>query len=101
MKREEWIRLVLWALPIIFMAATMYVTLSMVVEKTSDHDVQIQQLWNRAADLREQQAITGGRVADIEKKTDKLIQTTEKLDDKMDATGQDLAAIKMKLKIPH
>jgi len=101
MTRGDWLRVIAWALPIVFMAAVMYVTLNMVVDKSVDHDTKISLLDGKVSDIKEAQALVKSKSDDVEKKQDKMILTIEKIDDKLEENGQDLAAIKTKLKIPR
>lgn len=90
--KGDWIRIVVWFVPIIFMAATMYVSVDNLSDKAIVHDKQL-------GELNGNQKVLTEKVGEVGKKQDRLIITTDKMDDKLDGQGEDLAAIKTKLKI--
>lgn len=99
MSGANWLQLLLWFVPVIFMAATMYVTLTHLSERSAEHDQRLQHLDSVTFDLKAEQKVMRQEVSDVCKKADKLVQNTEKMDDKLDIQGEDLAAIRSKLNI--
>jgi len=97
--KGDWIRIVIWAIPIVAMAGAMWMTLNYVTDKQLVHDEQLRSLDRAAAELSADQKVMKGKVTEIEKDQDSLIQKVEKVDEKIDEQSLDLAAIKEKLKI--
>jgi hypothetical protein len=97
--RGDWIRIGIWAIPVIFMAAAMFVSVNQLAEKSSDHDDHLRDLDRATSGLSTEQKVTSIKVERVEKKVDKVDEKVEKIDDKMDGASTDLAAIKEKLKI--
>lgn len=97
--KGDWIRIGIWAIPVIFMAAAMFVTVNSLAAKTNDHDDHLRDLDRATGELSTEQRVTTEKVERVEKKVDKVDAKVEKIDDKMDVASTDLAAIKEKLKI--
>ena len=94
------LRLVFWAVPIIFTAGTLFFTVKAIDHRQTQHEEHLRQLDGRASDLGTEQRVLEQQVCAIEKKQDKLIDKVDTLDEKLDEQSADLAAIREKLKVP-
>lgn len=97
--KSDWIRIVIWSVPLIFMAATLYVSVTHLSEKSVSHEEHLRKLDSSTGELSADQKVMKEQVSEVCKKADKLMATTEKMDDKLDGQGEDLAAIRAKLNI--
>lgn len=99
LSKGDWVRLVIWSVPLIFMGATMYVSVDNLSAQATAHDLHLDKLDRTQGELNGDQRVLREKVGEVCKKQDRLIRTTDKMDDKLDGQGEDLSAIKAKLKI--
>jgi hypothetical protein len=99
LSKGDWIRIIFWTLPLVFMAATMWASVGNLSKKSADQDAHLEALDQKTNELTTSEKVAAEKSSAICDKVDKLGVKVDKLDDKMDVAGTDLAAIKAKLKI--
>lgn len=97
--RGDWIRIVVWSVPLIFMAATMYVSVNFLSEKTAVQEEHLEKLDEASHDLKVNQKVIQQQVGEISQRTERLIIKADKMDDKLITQGEDLSAIRAKLNV--
>jgi len=91
--RDSLIKAFIWAIPIIFTAGGLFVSVKMITERQDDQAVEIRAQQDRGTRLESDQRVMQGTVQSISTRQEKMEDKLGSIDDKLNEQRADLRAI--------
>ena len=91
--RDSLIKAFIWAIPIIFTAGGLFVSVRAITERQDDQAIEIRAEKDRGTKLESDQRVMQGTVQAISSQQDKLVDKVEIIDEKLNEQRADLRAI--------
>jgi outer membrane murein-binding lipoprotein Lpp len=97
--RDTWVRMVIWILPLVFIAGTLYFNLQSSMARQDAMDAQVRALSDRVAGLASDQRVLQEHVQALRLNGDRIQPQLDGLKDQLNELRLDLGAIREKLGI--
>jgi uncharacterized coiled-coil protein SlyX len=95
--RDTWVKIIIWLAPMIFMAGTLYVSLTSTMARQDDMEDQMRALTDRTNTMAVDQRVLQEHVAALRLSTDRVQDQLDKMQEQLSSLKSDTAAIRQKL----